>query len=64
MENLERIFKESNSFTFVLYPFVRLVSAFSDKFELGAKNIWIYKMYVADLLDIPEASVDKTEADE
>ena len=60
--NLQRIFKESNSFTFVRHPFVRLVSAFRDKFELGAKNNWIYKMYAADVLDIPEARADKTEA--
>jgi lysyl-tRNA synthetase class I len=62
MENLQRILKTSNYITFVCHPFVRLVSAFRDKFELGAKNNWIYKMYAADVLDIPEASADKTEA--
>ena len=60
-ENLQRIFNKSNSFTFVRHPFVRLVSAFRDKFELGAKNNWIYKMYAADVLNIPEARADKTE---
>jgi len=61
-ENLQKIFSESISFTFVRHPFVRLVSAFRDKFELGAKNNYIYKMYAADILNIPEASSDKTEA--
>ena len=60
-EPIERTCKEY-SMNQIRHPFVRIVSAFCDKFELGAKNNWIYKMYAADVLDIPEASADKTEA--
>ena len=44
------------------WKFVKLVPAFCDKFGLIAKNNWIYCMYAADVLDISEASADKTEA--
>ena len=59
---LERIFNNSVSFTFVRHLFERLVSVYQDKFETGSKKNWIYTMYAADILDIPEASSDKTEA--
>ena len=59
---LERIFNNSVSFTFVRHLFERLVSVYQDKFETGSKKNWIYTMYAADILDIPEASSNKTEA--
>ena len=52
-ENLGALLNSSFSFTFVRHPFDRLVSAFRDKFELGKKTDWCYKMYAADILNIP-----------
>ena len=51
-ENLGALLNSSFSFTFVRHPFDRLVSAFRDKFELGKKTDWCYKMYAADILGI------------
>ena len=50
--DLAALLNSSFSFTFVRHPFERLVSAFRDKFELGLKTDWCYKMYVADILNI------------
>ena len=41
---LDHLLDTSDSFLFVRHPFERIVSAFRDKFELGLKTDWCYKV--------------------
>merc|ERR1719400_713039 len=50
--HLSSLFTSSLVFLVVRHPFERLVSAFRDKFEVGDKADYIYKMYAGPILQI------------